>query len=323
MTTPAVRTIRENLPEARITILAYPWVADIFRASPFVDEVMIFDPKGDHRGIGGLFRLAAELRRRRFDAAILLQNAFKAALLVFLARIPVRAGYRRDARGPLLTCGVKIDPAIRKVHQVHYYQDLCRRLGMTPGSDELFLAPDPGAAAWAEDEARRFNPENRPLVGLNPGAAYGPAKRWPAEDYAALAGRMVTDFDAMVAVFGTDDDKEAGRMISEAVPGRCLDLTGRTTLAQAMAMIGRLNLFITNDSGLMHVAAALKVPLAAIFGSTDPVATGPFAERVRIVRKEFDCQPCFATECKRDFRCMTAIGVDDVMAAAAELLKED
>jgi heptosyltransferase-2 len=128
--------------------------------------------------------------------------------------------------------------------------------------------------------------------------------------------------DARVAVFGTAADRAAGAEIAAAVPGRCLDLTGRTSLAQAMAMIGRCDLFVTNDSGLMHVAAAMGTPLAAIFGSTDPVATGPFSEKVRVVRRRFDCQPCFAAECRRDFRCMTSITVDDVMAAARELIEQ-
>ncbi len=321
MTTPAVRTIRENFPGARITILCYPWVADIFRSSPHVDEVMIFDPKGSHGGIAGLLRLTGELRQRRFDVAILLQNAFKAALITFLARIPFRAGYSRDGRRPLLTHAVRIAPEIRGVHQVHYYQDLCRQLGMASGPDELFLKPDPGAVAWAAAEAERFNPGRSPLVGLNPGAAYGPAKRWPAESYAALAARMAAEFNAGIVVFGTGADREAGAVISAAVDD-CLDLTGRTSLAQAIAMIAQCDFFVTNDSGLMHVAAALKVPMAAIFASTDPVATGPFAEKVRIVRREFDCQPCFATECGRDFRCMTSIGVDDVVTALDELMAE-
>ena len=319
MTTPAVRTIRENFPDSRITILCYPWVADVFRASPLVDEVMIFDPKGRHRGISGLFRLAAEIRRRRFDAAILLQNAFKAAFITFLARVPIRAGYIRDGRRLLLTHPVPIDPAVRKVHQVHYYQELCRGLGMRRGDDRLFLNPAPEAGQWAGEELARFNPSGRLLIGLNPGAAYGPAKRWPAERYGKLAARVADEFDGVCVVFGTDSDREAGEIISRAAPGRCLDLTGRTTLARAMAMIARCDLFVTNDSGLMHVAAVLAVPLAAIFGSTDPVATGPFAEKIRIVRHQFDCQPCFATECKRDFRCMTSIVVDDVVRALREL----
>ncbi len=320
MTTPAVRTVRENFPKARITILCYPWVADVFAASPHVDEVMIFDPRGAHRGAAGLLRLSSQLRKRGFDAAILLQNAFKAALIAFLTRIPVRAGYIRDGRRPLLTHPVPISPETRKKHQVHYYQDLCRGLGMKPGPDELFLDPGREAGEWAAEKRQALVPEGRLLVGLNPGAAYGPAKRWPVEKYAALAVRLADEMDAAVAVFGTDADRGAGREIAAAVPGRCLDLTGRTSLAQAMAMIGQCGLFVTNDSGLMHVAAALKVPLAAIFGSTDPVATGPFSENARVVRHEFDCQPCFATDCKRDFRCMTSIGVDDVMAAAVDLL---
>ncbi len=321
MTTPAVRTIRQNFPAAEITILAYPWVADIFRASPHVDRVLLYDRKGRHRGLAGMWRLGRELAAQRFDMAILLQNAFSAALLAWLAGIPVRAGFRRDGRGLLLTHGISIRPELRKRHQVHYYQGLLQDLGLACGPDALFLA----LPAEARDRARALlvRKGGGPWVGLNPGAAYGPAKRWPAERYAGLAARLAQELDATLLVFGTGADAEAAATIAEAAPERVIDLAGKTTLAEAMALIGLCQAFVTNDSGLMHVAAALATPLVAIFGSTDSVATGPFSERVRIVNRKLPCSPCMKTHCrKNDFACMLSIGVDEVFAATAGLLGE-
>ncbi|MFZ5774837.1 MAG: lipopolysaccharide heptosyltransferase II [Thermodesulfobacteriota bacterium] len=319
MTTPAVRTIRQNFPDAEITILAYPWVADIFRASPHVDRVMLYQRKGSHQGLAGLWRLGRELAQERFDLAILLQNAFEAALLARLAAIPVRAGYRRDGRGLLLTHGVRIQPAVRKLHQVHYYQGLLQELGLRRGPDQLFLRLSEQDNAWADDFLARN--AGRPVVGLNPGAAYGPAKRWPAERYARLAARLAAEMGASLLVFGTEADREAASVIAAAAPGRVSDLAGKTTLAQAMALIGRCDAFVTNDSGLMHVAAAQETPLVAIFGSTDHVATGPFSARAVVVRKEMACSPCLKPQCKKnDFACMLALEVEDVYEATRALL---
>jgi len=320
MTTPAVRTIRENFPEAEITILAYPWVADVFTASPHVDRVMLYDKKGRHKGLSGVWRLSRELALQGFDLAILLQNAFSAALLTMLAGIPVRAGYRRDGRSLLLTHGVTIKKSTRKLHQVHYYQKMLAGLGLTPGPDELFLALPEADQAWAGEYLGRRRGTG-PVIGLNPGAAYGPAKRWPAERYAALAGRMARELGAALLVFGTTADHEAAAEISAAAPRQVFDLTGKTSLAQAMALIGLCDVFITNDSGLMHVAAACKTPLVAIFGSTDAVATGPFSKQAEVVNKKLPCSPCLKTHCpNKDFACMLEIGVDGVFAAARGLL---
>ncbi len=321
MTTPAVRTIRANFPEAHIAILAYPWVADIFRASPHVDEVIIFQRDGEHRGLPGLWRLARQLAAHDFDLAILLQNAFKAALIVRLAGIPVRAGYSRDGRRLLLTHPVEIRPEIRQLHQVHYYQGLCRDLGMQLGSDELFLQLAPAVEDWAKNFVADF--VGRPIIGLNPGAAYGPAKCWPVERYGALAARLAKDLDAVIPVFGTAADAQTAAAIKAFAPAQVIDLAGSTSLAEAMALIGHCDAFVTNDSGLMHVAAAQKTPLVAIFGSTDPVATGPFSNQVVVVRKTLDCQPCFQTHCQSDFRCMTEIGVAEVFTAVQRLLAEN
>lgn len=320
MTIPALRTIRENFPAAEISVLAYPWVADIFTASPCVDRVILYEKKGRHKGFFGMWRLSRELAVQGFDLTIFMPNAFSAPFLAMLAGIPNRAGYRRDGRSLLLSHGVAIKGDASRRHQVHYYQGLLTELGLRAGSDELSLSLPEPVETWAREFIAGCQGKG-PVIGLNPGAAYGPAKRWPAERYAALSGRMARELGATLLVFGTRADSGAAALISAAAPTQVFDLTGETSLAQAMALIGLCDLFITNDSGLMHVAAACRTPLVAVFGSTDAVATGPFASRAAVVSKNLPCSPCLKTHCPRkDFACMLEISADEVYAAALVLL---
>ena len=267
--------------------------------------------------------LTAELREDQYDAAILLQNAFEAALLAYAARIPVRAGYNSDGRGLLLTDSVRRCPEIKKRHQVHYYQAMLEGLGLRRSADalELFLAPKAVQEATVL-LSQAGHAENKPLIGLNPGAAYGPAKCWPKEKYAALANTL-TARGYRIAVFGTRADQQAAAEIVAAAGRQVLDLTGKTSLAQAMACIARCHVFITNDSGLMHVAAALRIPIVAIFGSTDIVATGPFSEHAVIVRKAMPCSPCLKPRCPQNhFQCMQQISVAEVEQAVVQYLQK-
>ena len=324
MTTPAVRTIRRNFPKAEITLLALPWVADVFTACPHIDHVFIYDKKGRHHGLSGKLRLATDLRAEHFEVTFLLQNAFEAALVTTLARIPVRAGYTTDGRRLLLTHKVKKQPDIGKKHQVHYYQEMLQGLGLKPGPDSLELSLDPVAVRKAEAVLDRAGqPGNRPLIGLNPGAAYGPAKRWPAKKYGRLGAQLAAATDGLIIIFGTEADKKAAREISAAVGKPVLDLCGKTSLALALACIDRCQVFITNDSGLMHVAAALNTPLVAVFGSTDHVATGPYSEQATVIRSSLNCSPCMKTHCPTEnYQCLAQIGVNEVARAALDLLEK-
>jgi heptosyltransferase-2 len=322
MTTPAVRTIRQNYPDAEITLLALPWVADVFSACPHIDHIFTYDKNGVHKGFTGKLKLASDLRVKRFDATVLLQNAFEAALITALAGIPVRAGYTTDGRRLLLTHGMKKHPDIGLKHQVHYYQEIVQGLGMKPGPDSLELFLHTHAVASAEKRLTSAGiSENKPIIGLNPGAAYGPAKRWPAAKYGQLAKYLAAETGGLILVFGTDADQKAAEEIA-SVAGNCvLDLTGKTSLAEALALIDRCDVFVTNDSGLMHVAAALSTPLVAIFGSTDHIATGPYSEQATIIRKPLACSPCMKTHCpEKHFHCMENISMEEVAEASLKFL---
>jgi heptosyltransferase-2 len=323
MTTPAVRAIRRNFPSARITLLAKPWVAPVFAHNPDIDEVMIYQAAGRHGGWKGLLRLASDLRCQRFDLAILFQNAFEAALLTFLAGIPRRMGFTTDGRTALLTERIRTWRPLKQGHLIDYYLGLLSGAGMTLHGRQLTLviAPD------EQLEARRYltgkGLTDGLWIGLNPGATFGTAKRWLPDRFAELGRRLIAEQKAYILIFGGPGEAGLGQWLATEIGDRAIDLCGQTTLRQAMALIGQCKLFVTNDSGLMHVAAALEIPQVAVIGPTDPVATGPVNQASRMVYLPEACEfsPCMKPHCPIvDHRCMTAISVELVMQTALALL---
>ena len=322
MTLPAVAAIRKTWPGARISVLAKPWVSEIYRLSPDVDQVIVFQDPGRHTGVLGKLRLAAELRKYSFDCAILLQNAIEAAILARLAGIPLCAGYNSDGRGLLLTHSVRRTKAVRQVHQIDYYLEMVWALGCTPTERSVQLHPGDDYGGVAERIFNEYGIEaGRTLIGLAPGAAYGPAKKWFPERFASVIDRLIDDTGAQAILFGSGGDKESTAAVARNARHRLIDIAGKTNLKEALALISRCTLFLSNDSGLMHVAGALGVPTVAIFGSTNPVTTSPVGEKSIVVHRDVPCSPCLKPICPTDFRCMDLIGSDEVYGAARMLLK--
>jgi heptosyltransferase-2 len=320
LTTPAIDAIRSSFPDARITLLATPLVAELFSPHERIDEVLIYNKKGCHAGLGGRLRLAGELRARRFDLAILLQNAFDAALIAWLARIPLRIGYRTDGRGFLLSHGSPLSGDSKKLHQVEYYLMMLAHFGIVPGSKAISLTvtTDEEREAAALLHGAGIG-EDDFLLGLNPGATYGSAKRWYPERFAAVADELNEQWGAKAIITGGPDERGIGDEIAAAVKIKCLNLAGRTSVRQLMALIKRCDFFITNDSGPMHIAAAFEVPLVAIFGPTDFTTTSPLSEKSIVVSRDVECAPCLLRKCPTDHRCMKGVTVEDVVAAASKL----
>jgi heptosyltransferase-2 len=323
MSTPALRAIRRNYPNARITILAKPWVVPVFEHSPDIDKVMIYQAGGRHQGLKGLMRLSRDLRTAKFDLAILIQNAFEAALLAWLARIPRRLGFTTDARTLLVTDRVRTWRRLKSGHLVDYYLGLLSGAGLKTYGRSLTLNIIAQEHENAKHHLHRIGMvTDQRVIGINPGATYGTAKRWPADRFIALSKRFIKTHNALILIFGGPGEASLGKSIADQVGPKCINLCNATTLRQAMALIGCCHAFITNDSGLMHVAAALNVPQVAIIGPTDPAATGPVNAASRMVQAAHSCEraPCLKPDCPVDHRCMTAIEVEDVLAATSTLL---
>ena len=310
MTTPAMRVVREKFPKAEIVVVANPLVAQLFEFHPWCDRVLVYDKKGRHKGLRGLLDFAAELRNERFDLAILFQNAIEAAVLAVFARIPKRAGYRTDGRGFLLTHGVAVGEAERRLHHTDYYLLILARLGLRGENLGLHLE-----STVEELERARQTLGEGCWIAINPGAAYGSAKRWIPSRFAEVADRLAEKYQARILLTGGPGEVEIGRDIAAAAGCSPLNLIGQTSVREMMALLAGCRLMVTNDSGPMHVAAAYGVPLVAVFGPTDHTTTSPLTDNFRIVRKEVDCAPCLLRQCPTDHRCMEAITVDDVLSA--------
>jgi heptosyltransferase II len=319
LTLPAVAAIRATYPQAHIAVLVKPWVADIYELFSAVDEIIIYENKFDTTA--GVFRLARVLKGKKFDAAILLQNAIEAAIIVLAAGIPLRAGYDSDARGLLLTHRVHCTEEIRKVHQIDYYLEMVKALGCVPVDREMHLESKINPLD-VQDSLRKFIPETKKtVIGIAPGATYGPAKRWFPDRFAEVADKLNEHFSSQGILLGGKADWEVAQEVQKLALTKLINLAGKTTLREAIYLISQCRLFISNDSGLMHIAGALNIPTIALFGSTNPATTSPAGNKSTIVRREVSCSPCLKEKCPTDFRCMRLISVEDVFKAAQNLMR--
>ncbi len=356
MTIPALNGIRRALPESKVSLLVRPSVAAIFEREPAVDEIILYDER--FTGIIGKLGLAHQLRKRGFSKALLFQNAFDAALITFLAGIPARIGYDRDGRGFLLTNRIPFQDDDRKMHHIDYYLNLLKSAGIPVD----YYKPNPPSPPFAKGEMGGFYPWihlsleerlaarsalsglKRPLLGMNPGAAYGSAKRWFPERFAEVAGWFIRDAGGSVIIFGNKNEAGIAQEIEKHVrtqksevgiqnsefrssemqtSNSLLNLSGKTSVRELISLISECDVFLTNDSGPLHIAYAVGTPLVAIFGSTDPGLTGPHNKVSSIIKEDFDCSPCFERTCKKgDMRCMYAITAEEVYLAIAKMLPD-
>ena len=320
LTLPALAALDRRFPHAEIAVLAKPWAAGLFAGQAAVDRVVLYQAEGSHRGLRGRWALARELARERFDLAVLFPNSLDAVIVPWLARVPRRVGYRTDGRGLLLTQVVARSGRSAERHQVFRYLDLARSLG-ADGEAIPRLAVGVEAGREADGLLQDLGVETgEACVAVNPGSVYGSAKRWPAERFAAVADALAETHQARVLLVGSARERD----VLEAMAGRMrrppIRLGGRTDLATLAAVLKRARLLLSNDTGAMHVAAAVGTPVLAVFGPTDADATGPLGPDSRVVREPVPCSPCLLRECPIDHRCMAGVGIPQVLRAAEELL---
>jgi heptosyltransferase II len=326
MALPALRAARRRFPDARISILARPYVADIYRGQNICDELISYNPKGLHAGLSGRQRLAQELRKQKFDVALLLQNAFDAAWLAWRANIPERVGYARDGRSLLLTKKIPVPkPGEIPEHEQFYYLELLRRAGWINSlPSESFVTLDMSEEQRRQAEETLSSAGARPealRIAIGAGASYGSAKCWPPQRFADFVNRFRLHTDADVILFGTAAEQQVSDAIAVGIRGPSISLVGKTAIAALPALLSRCQLFVGNDSGAMHVAAAVGLPVVAVFGPTDPHGTAPITPRCTVVQERSYCSPCFLRRCPIDHRCMTSVRPEAVEAAARGWLR--
>jgi heptosyltransferase II len=298
MSVEAVRRIKRGRPDAHVTILAQSKLIEFWRTVPEVDDVIAIEP-GENA-----WRVAQKIRDR-FEVAILFPNSPRSGLEVWLAGIPRRVGYRRAWRNFFLN---QFIPAPKDSGPIsHHHAQIYLQVAKQIGADmEEALPAIPRVAA----EPR--------MVGLCPGAEYGPAKRWP---YFGEAARILAERHQLSwLIFGTAKEVELAEDVAQKIGPAATNLAGKTSLAELIGELQRCQLLLTNDTGTMHLAAHLGVPTVAIFGSTEPALTGPLGKGHLVIRHQVECSPCFLRTCPIDFRCMERVKVADVVAAVEKLL---
>ena len=324
MSVPALHKLRRVLPDPHITLVSRPGMADIFIDADFVDEVLIYD----RSGLASAWNQVREWRRRRFDLAVLLQNAFEAAAIAFLARVPVRIAYNTDRRRALLTHPLPLPEWKDKRHESFYYLNIVAELEALLYGPLSIETDEPNFNLHISEDRKRSARQllhehgariSAPLVLLCPGSINSRAKRWPIERYGELADRLI-ESGADVALIGSPGELNVSMQVYEYAQHQPIVLTGKTTVAEAAAIISIADILITNDTGPAHIGAALKTPTLAIFGPTNPLTTYPFSSNAQIIRHPPDCAPCMLRDCPIDHRCMTAITPEEVFERASALM---
>ncbi|MDQ3688294.1 MAG: lipopolysaccharide heptosyltransferase II [Acidobacteriota bacterium] len=335
MTVPALRELRRVLPGAHIALATRAWAVGIFDEADFLDEVMILD--GERRGLRGRIAEIRQWRRQHFDLAILFPNAFAPALIAWAARVPRRIGYSTERRAALLTHALPIPQWRGERHEVFYYLNIIAEIERLMGGES---SPAPMTRAGVDLPAPRLDLEisferrraaremllrhgfmfDRPLVALCPGSTNSRAKRWPPERFAALADQLIDDAGATVMLIGSREEMDVTAEVVGQMTRRPIVLTGKTSLAETIAVLSHADLLVTNDTGPAHIAAALNLPALVIFGPTDPTTTRPFSESAEVIRRPPECAPCMLRDCPIDHRCMTAITPTEVFARARRIV---
>jgi heptosyltransferase-2 len=315
---PAMSTLKKNFPDAEVWVAAQDWVKDLFLMSDMFAGAL---PLPNHAGFKTVQDSAKSIRDLHFDLGILFTNSFASALVFFLGKIPQRWGYKKDGRGLLLTKGIPVQLKKNRSHQAHYYLDLLSGLGLKEFPEEFTLPIGQRERARTEEwlKSQKIQTE-KPLIILNPGAYYGSAKRWPPDRYAKLASLLQQRNHAQILIIGSIDEAPLAESISSLMNKSPLILTGKTSLSELAALLSFADLFITNDSGPMHMANFLKTPLVALFGPTEPTRTGPFQQPALVIHKGAPCWPCSYRQCPFDHRCMLNISPEEVFQKCQKLL---
>ena len=363
LTTPVISALRENYSEARLSIMVAPETKEIVEGNPYLDAVIVFDRKKAHKNFGRLLKFILSLREKKFDCAIILHTKKITNLICFLAGIPRRAGYRNEKFGFLLTDGIKDTRAEGTKHEAEYSLDVLRHLGLsfpnatkTFGGDNLgisskiFLPIKAEAERWVEEFLR----ENKltgsdHLIAVHPDASCI-SKRWPPKNFAELINKIQKKYPVKILMIGTEasrgivseiislvqdvsschseehsDEESQREEILRFAQNDIIDLSGKTSISQLISLLKRCQLLISNDSGPVHLASGVGIPVISIFGRNQaglsPVRWSPLSEKSVVFHKDVGCQICLAHNCDINFKCLEAVHPQEVFEAFDSLLR--
>lgn len=328
MTIPAMRELRRIFPSAHISLLTRSWAEGIFRDASFIDEIITIET--NRSKLRSVLTQVKILREHSFDLAILFPNSIESAVAARLASIPLRFGYATEGRSFLLTNPIPKPEWKDQRHETAYYLNVIAAVEKLYLGSETIPGSDPniGLEISPERHMRGRNLLNsfgidtsRVTVALGSGSTNSRAKRWGAENFARLNDRLQQESGANVLLLGSADEADVARNVYQASSIKPFDLTGQTDLADAVAILSEVDMFVSNDMGLAHIAAAVGTKTIVIFGPTNPITTRPLGANVQIIRKDVECSPCMLRDCPIDHRCMTRISADKLFEKAKEMLK--
>lgn len=322
MALPILHDLREAYPQSTITAMLKHPLCELLRNDPNVNEIFCFTrPSGFMRRTENR-NVIEKLKRGHYDLGILLTNSFSSAWWFFRGRVKRRLGFATNLRSLLLTDKVPPLPPFPKQHLVKTYKQLLTPLGITPSSTapKLFLRKEDLEEARNELHLMGL-PKNAKLIGINPGAAYGTAKCWLPERFRMLTKKIVSNPEHFVVFFGDEAHSPLIKEICRDIGPQVFNLAGHTSLGELTSFIGCCDVLLTNDSGPMHIADALGIPVVALFGSTDEELTGPYQKQGIIIHKHVPCSPCFKRHCPIDFKCMKQIETTEVYESILQLLE--
>ncbi|MEM1244565.1 MAG: lipopolysaccharide heptosyltransferase II [Pseudomonadota bacterium] len=313
-------SIKKNEPNTQIDVVAPSWSGPLLARMPEIDDFYTLKVPHNKLQLSVRYQLAKQLRSKNYDQAILLPNSFKSALLPLWAKIPIRTGWRGEFRYGLVNDMRILDKSLYPLMIERFMA-----LAYPKGAPLPRPYPNPKLIAdkiSQQKSVEKFNLkiDKKPILALCPGAEFGPAKRWPVDYYAEVAA-MALAANWQVWLFGSKNDMPLAAKIQQFANNQCDDLVGETSLAQAIDLLAMVNAVVTNDSGLMHIAAALQRPQVVVYGSTSPKFTPPLADNIKLIQRDLDCQPCFERTCPLEhMRCLTDIQPKEVYNAVLELI---
>jgi heptosyltransferase-2 len=331
MSLPTLRAMRYLFPDSHISVLSRANLAELFMHEPSINDIIPYETAKGLKKLGAEIRLIKQLKLKRFDLVLILPRSFHSALVSFLTKIPERVGYASEGRSGLLTQSLTRTKELLTQHRVYYFLNLLSALtkdikAVPFSAPRITLSAEEEKWAAAELASAIRNQQsaisNSLFIGLNPGATYGDAKCWLPDRFVELSKRLLNKGqDYHILLFGGPAEQKLSARISRAIgSNRVIDFTGKTSILQLAALLKRCKCLVTNDTGPMHVAAAVGTPVVAIFGPTDTTTTSPFGSRHTIIRKTVSCAPCLKRACPTDHRCMKLITVDEVFKECEKYL---
>jgi len=307
--------IKKHNPSAKISWLVFEHNKDIVVDHPLIDEVFVLKRRGN--SIRTLWQLIKKLRSRKFDAVIDAQGLLRSGLIAWFTGCKRRIGFNNACEMAPWFYTEKYDIPTRAMHAVNGYLKLCEALGIPKLPEVTF--PLPIKQHHQEKISALLNAQQKPLITICPTARWQ-TKCWPKASFAALADALKNKYQGTIIFVGAPNEQDVIKNVINLMQKEALDFTGKLNLIEIAALLQKSDLFVGNDSGLMHMAAATKTPSVAIFGPTDPRRTGPYNSKAQVVKEDFSCEPCFKRECKYDMKCMRELSVEKVLQACMELV---